>query len=46
MHDDTYIFGVIAAENIEYAAVSSNQAVARGDAECRVIIYLKPKDLH
>lgn len=34
------VFGVIAAENLGYAKVSIEQAIARGDAECRVVVYL------
>lgn len=34
------VFGVIASENLGYAKVSIEQAIARGDAGCRVIIYL------
>jgi predicted ArsR family transcriptional regulator len=36
------VFGVIASENLGYAKVSIEQAIARGDAGCRVVIYLKP----
>ncbi|MCK7593033.1 methanogen output domain 1-containing protein [Pseudomarimonas salicorniae] len=36
------VFGSIAADNLGYAKVSIEQAIARGDAGCRVVIYLKP----
>ena len=36
------VFGVIAAENLGYARVVIEQAIARGDAGCRVVVHLKP----
>jgi predicted ArsR family transcriptional regulator len=36
------VFGVITAENLGYAKVVLEQAIARGDAGCRVVVYLKP----
>lgn len=36
------VFGVIAAENLGYAKVTLEQTIARGDAGCRVVVYLKP----
>jgi hypothetical protein len=36
------VFGVIAADNLGYARVAIEQAIARGDAGCRVVVYLKP----
>jgi predicted ArsR family transcriptional regulator len=36
------VFGVITAENLGYAKVSIEQAIARGDAGCRIVVYLKP----
>lgn len=36
------VFGSIAAENLGYAKVAIEQAIARGDPGCRVILYLKP----
>lgn len=36
------VFGHIAAENLGYARVSIEQAIARGDPECRVVVYLAP----
>ena len=38
------VFGLIAAENLGYAKVELNEAIARGDAGCRVTIYLTPSD--
>ena len=35
------LFGVIAADNLGYAKVSVEKAIARGDPGCRVVIYLK-----
>jgi predicted ArsR family transcriptional regulator len=35
------VFGVIAAENTGYAKVSLEKTIAEGDAECRVVVYLK-----
>jgi predicted ArsR family transcriptional regulator len=34
------VFGVIAAENLGYGKVVLEQAIARGDATCRVVVYL------
>jgi hypothetical protein len=36
------VFGVIAAETLGYSKVVIEEAIARGDAECRVVVYLKP----
>jgi hypothetical protein len=36
------VFGAIAAENLGYAKVELQQTIARGDAGCRVVVYLKP----
>jgi predicted ArsR family transcriptional regulator len=36
------IFGVIAAENLGYAKVVLEEAIARGAPGCRVVIYLRP----
>lgn len=36
------VFGVIAAENLGYSKVVIEEAIARGDAGCRVVVYLKP----
>ncbi len=36
------VFGHIAAENLGYARVSIEQAIARGDPGCRVVVYLTP----
>ncbi|SRR5690606_20027613 len=35
------VFGSIAAENLDYAKVELQQTIARGDAGCRVAVYLK-----
>ncbi len=35
------VFGVIAAENLGYAKVVLEETIARGDAGCRVVVYLK-----
>ena len=35
------VFGVIASENLGYAKVEIQQAIARGDKECRVVVYLQ-----
>ncbi len=35
------VFGAIAAENLGYAKVTIEEAIARGDAGCRVVVYLK-----
>lgn len=37
------VFGVIAAENLGYARVVIEQAIARGDAGCRVVVELQPR---
>lgn len=36
------VFGSIAAENLGYSKVVIEQAIARGDAGCRVVVHLKP----
>ena len=36
------VFGAIAADNLGYAKVSIERAIARHDDECRVVVYLKP----
>ncbi len=36
------VFGSIAADNLDYAKVALEQTIANGDAECRVVVYLKP----
>ncbi len=38
------VFGVIAAQNLGYAKVAIEEAIARGDAGCRVVVYLKPTE--
>lgn len=38
------VFGVIASQNLGYAKVSIEEAIARGDTGCRVVVYLKPTD--
>jgi predicted ArsR family transcriptional regulator len=38
------VFGSIAARNLGYARVEIDQAIARGDPGCRVVIHLKPVD--
>ena len=35
------VFGSIAADNLGYSKVVIEQAIARGDAGCRVVVYLK-----
>lgn len=39
------VFGSIAAQNLGYAKVSIERAIARGDSGCRVVVYLKPTDV-
>ena len=34
------VFGVITSENLGYAKVSIEEAIANGDAGCRVVVYL------
>lgn len=36
------VFGHIAAENLGYARVSIDQAIARGDPGCKVTVFLTP----
>ena len=38
------VFGSIAAQNLGYAKVVLEQAIARGDAGCRVVVHLKPTE--
>jgi predicted ArsR family transcriptional regulator len=35
------VFGAIAARNLGYAKVELARTIARGDSECRVVVYLK-----
>ena len=36
------VFGSIAAENLGYAKVGIEKAIARGDEGCRIVVYLRP----
>lgn len=36
------VFGAIAAENLGYAKVVIEQAIARGHPECRIIVHFEP----
>ena len=36
------VFGAITAENLGYAKVELQESIARGDAGCRVVVYLRP----
>jgi predicted ArsR family transcriptional regulator len=36
------VFGHVTAENLGYAKVSIDKAIARGDPGCRVTVYLRP----
>jgi len=38
------VFGVIAAKNLGYSKVVIQEAIARGDVGCRVVVYLRPTD--
>ncbi|MBW3599002.1 MAG: transcriptional regulator [Planctomycetes bacterium] len=38
------VFGVIAAENLGYSKVALEEAIARGDEGCRIVVYLQPTD--
>jgi predicted ArsR family transcriptional regulator len=38
------VFGLIAARNLGYAKVELQQTIARGDAGCRVVVYLQPTE--
>jgi predicted ArsR family transcriptional regulator len=38
------VFGSIAAQNLGYAKVAIEEAIARGDRGCRVVVYLKPTE--
>lgn len=38
------VFGNVAAENLGYAKVELRRTIARGDPECRVVVYLEPSD--
>lgn len=40
------VFGTIAADNLGYAAVAIEQAIARGDAGCRVVVHIQPAEEH
>jgi hypothetical protein len=36
------VFGHIAAENLGYGKVELQRTIARGDSECRVVVYIAP----
>lgn len=36
------VFGTIVADNLGYAKVELCKTIAAGDAQCRVVVYLKP----
>lgn len=38
------VFGVITAENLGYGKVCIEEAIARGDRGCRVVVYLRRTD--
>jgi hypothetical protein len=38
----TNVFGAIAAENLGYGKVVLERTIARGDPDCRVVVYLAP----
>jgi len=38
------VFGVISAENLGYSKVVIEEAIARGDAGCRVVVWLRPTE--
>lgn len=38
------VFGSIAARNVGYAKVDVEEAIARGDEGCRVVVHLKPTE--
>lgn len=38
------VFGAIASDNLGYAKVVIEQAIARGDPGCRVVIHLRPTE--
>ena len=38
------VFGVITADNLGYAKVDLEKTIARGDSECRVVVYLDVED--
>ena len=38
------VFGSIAADNLGYSKIVIEQAIARGDTECRVVVFIKPTE--
>jgi predicted ArsR family transcriptional regulator len=38
------VFGTIAADSAGYAKVKIDKAIANGDSECKVTVYLNPED--
>ncbi|MEQ1906722.1 MAG: methanogen output domain 1-containing protein [Pirellulaceae bacterium] len=38
------VFGSISADNLGYAKVVLEETIAQGDAECRVVVYIKPTE--
>lgn len=39
------VFGSITAQNLGYARVEIDEAIARGDAGCRVVVHLRPSEV-
>lgn len=39
------VFGVITADNLGYAKVDLEKTIAKGDSECRVVVYLDAEDV-
>ncbi|WP_439532536.1 methanogen output domain 1-containing protein [Polymorphobacter sp.] len=38
------VFGHVSAQNLGYAAIDLERTIARGDGECRVVVYLRPSE--
>ena len=38
------VFGSIGADSVGYAKVALEETIAKGDKECRVVVYLRPSD--
>jgi hypothetical protein len=38
------VFGSITAQNLGYARIDIEEAIARGDPGCRIVVYLRPSE--
>ena len=38
------VFGSVTAENLGYAKIDLQETIAKGDSQCRVVVYLQPTE--